>query len=982
MLKQLFFISLLASPAWSQALPHSETESFDYGWKFARFGSMPDGSFTPEPGANSGPLFASSSEGSNTAALAMDQDKSTRWCAASAADGQWLAIDFGQPVPVSKAHILWEKEANHLYKIEGSADGKKWLPLIDKTQGENLSSEDTATLKGRPRFLKITVKGTGGSNWASIRELSFTNSQGKTLLPLPSKENASTRPEAPGFSDKNWRSINLPHDWGVEGPFRMDLPNETGKLPWAGIGWYRKSFSVPTDAKDQRYYLDFDGVMSRPEVYVNGKLAGKWGYGYNSFRIDISPLLKAGEQNTVAVRVNNPENSSRWYPGGGIYRHVWLTKTNPIHIAHWGIGVSTPKITPEEATLEVKTKIDNTSSKEANLTVEYRLKGSDTLLGEGKLSVSSGNDNTNVALLKLPKPILWETTKPHLYTLVTTVLEGGKVVDKQETTFGVRTAEWKKDGFYLNGKRIQLQGVCQHHDLGPLGGASHEKGYERQIKILKEMGVNAIRGSHNPTSPEVLDLCDKHGILFIDELFDTWSSAKKGNDYSQLFKEWHEKDAMALIHRDKNHPSVIAWSLGNEIGDQGNAKGIEDAKKLITIFKREDPTRQTTIGCDNPYAWKNGFGELFDAYGFNYKPHLYKEFAQTYPERPYYGSETSSCVSTRGEYFFPVEWEKNKGFFNFQVSSYDLYAPGWAYRPDVEFKGQTENPGSAGEFVWTGFDYLGEPTPYNQDQSVASNFHNEEERAKAMEQLKKWGNKAPSRSSYFGIVDLCGFPKDRFYLYQSQWRPELPMAHILPHWNWPERVGQVTPVHVYSAGDKAELFLNGKSQGTREKGSDEQNGFRFVWNDVKYEPGTLKVVVTKGGKPWAESTKSTTGAVSQLKITPEKTTLLGDGRDLAYVTLSVHDSKGALVPTAKQPVKLAISGPGEIVGVCNGNPVDHSSFQKPEVSIFNGLAQVIIRTKRGESGTIKLLAKSPKVKDVGVTLEVTPATEKDLKLNR
>lgn len=981
MFKYILFPFLFFSPLGATSLPSSQTKTFDYDWKFARFGSMPDGSTLPEPGSSSSALTASSTEGDNTAKLAMDNDKSTRWCASNANSGNWITTDFGKSVAIKKLSILWEKKAQHLFTVEGSSDNKKWNIIADnKSQEPHDSTQDSVSLDGKYRFIRLTVMGTGGTNWASVRELTFTDDTGKPIVPLVPKT-ATKLPQAPEFSDKTWRSVNLPHDWGIEGPFRMDLPNETGKLPWAGIGWYRKSFNVAKEEKGQCYYLDFDGVMSRPKVYVNGELAGQWAYGYSSFRVDITPFLKWGDKNTIAVRVDNPANSSRWYPGGGIYRHVWLTKTNPAHIAHWGIAISTPEINKNQATVNISTTLDNTSDTPLELVLEHRLSKDGQTLASEVVTIPAGDSRTAKSSFTLPNPNLWNTETPHLYTLYTTVLDKGVPLDAQENTFGIRHIEWKADGFYLNKKRTQLKGVCQHHDLGPLGGASYAQGYERQIKILKSMGVNAIRASHNPPSPEMLEACDKNGILVINELFDTWSSAKKGNDYSQFFQEWHERDLINLVKRDRNHPSVIIWSAGNEIGDQGE-QGRADGKTLVTLFKREDPTRSVTVGCDNPHSWENGWADVFDVYGFNYKPHLYKKFAEKFPERSFMGSETASCVSTRGEYFFPVSWEKNKGFFNFQVSSYDLYAPGWAYRPDVEFAAQEGEPKTAGEFVWTGFDYLGEPTPYNQDSSVASNFHNPEERAKAMEQLKKWGDKAPSRSSYFGIMDLCGFPKDRYYIYQAQWKPELRMAHILPHWNWPERKDEVTPVHVYSSGDSAELFLNGKSQGIRKKGSDEQNGYRFVWNDVVYAPGTLKVVVQKEGKPWATATKSTTGKTTQFSVTPEKTTILGDGRDLAYITITMLDSKGKMVPTDMSPLSFALQGPAEIIGVCNGNPLDHSSFQAPEINAFNGMAQLIIRSKRGESGPVKILVKSPQLKSIITTITVTPATPHQISTNR
>ena len=407
---------------------------------------------------------------------------------------------------------------------------------------------------------------------------------------------------------------------------------------------------------------------------------------------------------------------------------------------------------------------------------------------------------------------------PVLYTVRTTVKQNGNTVDIYETLFGIRTAVFDKDnGFLLNGQRVPLNGVCMHHDLGPLGGAVHRRAVERQVEILKEMGCNAIRTSHNPPAPEVLEACDRLGVLVIVEAFDCWKHHKMKNDYSTVYDEWHEKDIVSLVRRDRNHPCVIMWSSGNEIPEQGGEEGVKRSEYLVGLFHREDPTRPVTAGCSYGGAAWNGFGDTLDVYGFNYKPHMYKEYKERRPDKPFYSSESSSCVSSRGEYFFPVSEKMNGGFFNYQVSSYDLYAPGWAGPPAQEFKGQDENPAVAGEFVWTGFDYIGEPTPYNHDSTSLLNFHTEAEKAAYQKKLDEMGPKNPSRSSYFGILDLCGFKKDRFYLYQSRWLPGKPMAHILPHWNWPERVGEITPVHVYTSGDEGELFLNGKSLGRKKK---------------------------------------------------------------------------------------------------------------------------------------------------------------------
>lgn len=522
-------------------LDATKTESLDWNWKFARFGKMPDGSTLPEPGKALGFATATSEEAGNPADNAVDGDKSTRWCADGGKSGEKLTVDMGRPVDVKNINILWEKQNNHLFKLESSSDGKRWTTIEDKTSGQNNSKDDTVENKsGKARYFRVTATGNNQSNWASIREITFTDAKGETIRPQAPNGGKADTPSSPGFNDKNWRSLNLPHDWGIEGPYRMDLPNETGKLPWVGIGWYRKTLEIPADAKGNQFYLDFDGVMSRPKIYVNGELAGEWKYGYGSFRVDITPFLKFGQKNSIAVRVDNPPNSSRWYPGGGIHRHVWLTESNPVHIEHWGVFVKTPEITKSAAKVEVDTTVKNTTEQPVTPTVtEEILDGnkvvaSVTTKGE---AIPAGEKGKVTSTLTLKNPTLWTLKAPHLYKMKTIVKVGDKIIDQKFTNFGVRTIEWKPTGFYLNGERVQLNGVCQHHDLGPLGGAAHTRGYERQIEILKEMGVNSIRTSHNPPAPEVLDLCDKMGILVIDELFDMWHSAKKGQDYHNYFDE-------------------------------------------------------------------------------------------------------------------------------------------------------------------------------------------------------------------------------------------------------------------------------------------------------------------------------------------------------------------------------------------------------------------------------------------------------------
>jgi len=764
--------------------------------------------------------------------------------------------------------------------------------------------------------------------------------------------------EAASLDDAGWRKLNLSHDWAVEGPFRADLPNRTGKLPYEGIGWYRKTFDVPASDEGKKLFIDIDGAMSRAKVYINGQYAGEWPYGYASFRIELTDHIKFGARNVVAVRLNNPGESSRWYPGGGIYRNVRLVKTGPVHVAHWGVSITTPGVWKKWADVQVETELVGATGKTV-VKHEVRELGSDKVVARGEgASCKIG--------MKSPKR--WDITSPNLYVLKTTVTEGGKVVDVVENNFGIRTIEFKADrGFVLNGRVVRMNGVCMHHDLGPLGSAFNTRAAERQIEILKEMGCNAIRTAHNPPAPEYVDLCDRHGILLQVESFDCWKTGKTPGDYASLFPEWHKKDLEAMIRRDRNHPSVVMWSTGNEVREQHQVKDHPVSQMLTDIAHQLDPTRPTTVGCNNPKSGRNGFQKTIDAFGYNYKPHLYGEFRKTNPNQPLYGSETASTVSSRGEYFFPVSEDKSKGCGGyFQVSSYDFSAPPWANRPDIEFEAQDRYPAVFGEFVWTGFDYIGEPTPYNKDKTNLLNYSDPKERERVKKELERLGNRIPPRSSYFGILDLCGFRKDRFYIYQARWRPELPMAHILPHWNWPERVGKVTPVHVYTSGDEVELFLNGKSLGRKKKGEYE---YRLRWDDVVYQPGELKAVAYKDGQSWAEDVMRTTGEAAKIDLSVDRSVIAADGKDLSFVTVQISDSEGLLVPRSHNEVEFAIDGPAEILAVGSGNPTSHESFQASKRKAFNGLCLAIVRSRKGESGTIRLTATSKGLKQDVIELK-------------
>lgn len=780
----------------------------------------------------------------------------------------------------------------------------------------------------------------------------------------------------PGFDDSSWRKLDLPHDFGIEGPFEQALPGETGKLPWFGVAWYRKQFDLPADDAGRQIYFDVDGAMAYATVWCNGHCVGGWPYGYASWRVDLTPFVKFGGANTLAIRLDNPKDSSRWYPGGGIYRNVWLVKTSPVHVSHWGTHLTTPQVSKDAATISLQTSMDNNSAAAAEVKATTAIFELNADGAKAKKSIAEiSTDGINVAAgatadvtqtIIVPKPKLWDVGHPNRYAAVTTISQGDKVLDVYETPFGIRTIQFTSDnGFLLNGKRVPINGVCDHADLGALGSAINVRALQRQLEILRGMGCNAIRTSHNPPAPELLELCDKMGFVVMDEAFDCWVLHKKKNDYANIFPDWHEADVRAYVRRDRNHPCVILWSIGNEIAEQARARYFPIAEELAADVKREDATRPITAACNHTEAGYNGFQHIVEVFGYNYKPFEYGRFRAANPNIPLFGSETASCISSRGEYFFPVSDDKSKGLSDFQMSSYDLYAPRWATTPDAEFAGQDKNPFVAGEFVWTGFDYLGEPTPYNSDLSNLNNFSDPAEKARAEKELTELGKiPTPSRSSYFGIVDLAGFPKDRYYLYQAHWRPDFPMVHILPHWNWPGREGEITPVHVYTSGDEAELFLNGKSLGRKKKGEFE---YRIRWDDVKYEPGELKAVAYKNGKKWATGEVRTTGPAAELLIKADRAKIAADGKDLSYVTVTVADKDGLLVPRSKNHIKFDIAG-GEIVAVDNGDATSFEPFQAKERNAYNGLALVIVRAR--QPGNVTLTAHSDGLKDATVRISV------------
>lgn len=821
-----------------------------------------------------------------------------------------------------------------------------------------LTACNPVDFKKSANFEKITRAGSDSQelfddNWLFAR---YGLQADGTIVPEPQGL------ESTALDDASWRKLNLPHDWAIEGPFRIELKGETGKLPYQGIGWYRKHFSIPAEDEGKQFYIDFDGAMAYAQIWLNGNYVGTWPYGYNSFRMDLTPFIQPGKENLIAVKLDTEKWESRWYPGAGIYRHVWLVKSDAVHVAHWGTYITTPEITEKTALVKMEVTLENNRKEPVEAILQTHIFELDSNNQPGirvasfaKTKVTIETENRVVVLTQcnVKNPRIWDIDSPNRYIAQTIVKVGGEIVDTYNTVFGIRTIQFTaRNGFLLNGRRVEIQGTCNHHDLGALGAAFNTSALRRQLNILKEMGCNSLRTSHNPPAPELLELADEMGFLVWDEAFDTWQRGKREWDYNKLYDEWHEKDLMAMVHRDRNHPSVFIWSIGNEVMNQ---RDVEMTKHLADIVRREDPTRPVSNGYNDPDGGREvGAVVALDIMGVNYFFGRQPEWDADprYANKPTLGSETSSCVSSRGEYFF------NTHYKNWQISSYDAAFPGWGCSPDEQFRTNAKLPHLLGEYVWTGFDYLGEPTPYNSDETNLLNFRNDPgkkaELEKKLDEIRK--NNPPSRSSYFGIIDLAGFPKDRFYLYQSHWRPDFPMAHILPHWNWPERIDSITPVHVYTSGDEAELFLNGKSMGRKAKvyGQD----FRLVWDQIIYQPGELKVVAYKNGKEWATDVVKTTGVAGKLNTVSDRNEIAADGVDLAFMTVKVQDNDGLTVPRSHPLIRFEIEGPGEIVATDNGDQTSFVPFQSREREAFNGMALVIVKAKKGASGSFKVKAVS------------------------
>lgn len=771
------------------------------------------------------------------------------------------------------------------------------------------------------------------------------------------------------FDDSKWRKLNLPHDWAIEGPFDKKYNARAGGLPFHGTGWYRKSFKVPATAKNKVVRVEFEGAMYDAHVWVNGQLVGNRPYGYIGFEFDISKYLKYGDvENVIAVRLRPQDFSSRWYPGAGLYRSVWLKIDEQVHVGQWGSYVTTPTVTEKLAVIQNETTVVNKSNQAVKVNVKHEYfdpKGKSVATVEEDISIEANTSAISALYAKVKNPIRWDIYQPNLYNTVTTVTQNKKVVDVYETKIGLRSIAYTTDGFFLNGKKVRFNGVCLHHDNGALGSAVYKRADERKLQIMIDMGVNAIRTSHNPPSREFLELCDELGLVVLDEAFDVWKMEKVENGYNVYFDEWAERDLKDMIKRDRNHPSVIMWSIGNEIIEQKDRKnGWKVAKQLNDYCKEIDPTRPTSAGFNHYSApYDNNMAQQVDIAGANYKPSKYKELSSNYPELPLYGSETSSCTSSRGIYHLPIE--KYKTHESLHVTSYDIVGPPWAYPPDIEFHFQELNPRVMGEFIWTGFDYLGEPTPYGGKDNSTNGY---------------WNGDWPSHASYFGAVDMCGFPKDRFYLYQSQWSTK-PMIHLLPHWNWKGMEGKTIPVYCYTNLDEAELFVNGKSMGKKVKGKDLteikvgflryepktfKSKYRLSW-DVPYQAGNIKVVGYKNGKVVKEEQIFTAGKPAKVSVSVDRKEIAADGSDLAYVTVRIEDKNGNLCPNADNLVNFSVKGAGELLAVDNGNQISLESFQANHRKAFSGMCLAVIKSSK-KAGTIKLTAKSKSLRSASVRI--------------
>jgi beta-galactosidase len=766
--------------------------------------------------------------------------------------------------------------------------------------------------------------------------------------------------ELPDFDDSAWEKIRLPHDWAIAEPFDALGDPNTGKLPWKGEGWYRKTFSLDEAFRDRRVYFIFDGIMAFPKVYINGQLAGSWDYGYNSFYLDVTDLVKAGASNVMAIYVDTRQHDSRWYPGAGIYRKIQMLVVDPVHVGIWDTFVSTPEVNDTWADVRVQSNVLNTSNRDERVLVEYRIiSPQGKVISSDTLSkiIPAGAQAVFEKWFTLTRPQRWDIDNPARYRVKTIVGKPGKIWDVTETPFGIRTFKFTaNDGFYLNERKVALKGVNLHHDHGPLGAKFYRRAMERQLEIMKEMGCNAVRNSHNVAAPEFLELCDSMGLLVFNEAYDKWDR-KAGILPGADFYETGERNIRNFVKRDRNHPSVILWSVGNEMRDvQNNSDdGLLKLQAMLDYVRRFDPTRPLTIANDIMPGVKWRHFDYYDVHSWNYG-RRYLPAREAEPNKAVIISESASTVSSRGFYEFPFPEKKTDFTTSLQISSYDVHAPWWAEIPDDDFAWQERDRYVCGEFVWTGFDYLGEPTPYD-------NF---------LVEQGKITREQTAKSSFFGIVDLVGIPKDRFYLYKSYWKPEENTVHLLPHWNWSGKEGRDIPVVVYTNGDCAELFLNGESMGKRCKEPKAENTmkrYRLIWDAVPYRPGELKAVAYKEGVAIGEAVVKTAGKPARLRLTADRMNLVADGEDLTYITVEALDAEGNLCPLADHQVSFSVVGPAYIEGVGNGDPHSLEPFQSNRRKLFHGKAVLVIRTDETKAGKIEITASSPELGYYGIFLE-------------
>jgi beta-galactosidase len=763
-----------------------------------------------------------------------------------------------------------------------------------------------------------------------------------------------------------WRTLDVPHDWSIEGKFDEKSPGGYGGGSLnGGLGWYKKTFKVAAEDSTKITSITFDGVYKNSEVWVNGHYLGKRPNGYIGFQYDMSPYLNYGDKNNeIIVKVDNSKQpNSRWYSGSGIFRNVWIETTDKLHVGKWGTYITTPKVTAEKASVSIETTIKNQykEGKKATVTTTIFKEDKKVTSVTQDITINASENQTLNQSAEVENPILWSDENPELYTAVTEISLDNKIIDQYKTTFGIRDFKFDLNkGFILNGKQVKIKGVCMHHDLGPLGSAINTRAIERQLEILKEMGVNGIRTSHNPPAPELLELCDKMGFIVMDEAFDMWKQTKTKYDYGNDWDKWHKQDLIDQLLRDRNHASIFMWSIGNEIPEQWSEKGVEIAKELAAITRQYDKTRPLTAGMNppvnmnidavtlqfekkdvsiNPLA---GSGVL-DLIGYNYAHQTFEHHLKNFPNTPFIATETTSGLQTRGYYDavsdtikkWPVRWDLKftEGNPGNTVSAYDQVQTPWGSTHEATWKIIKKHDFLAGMYVWTGFDYIGEPTPY------------------------EW----PSVSSYFGIVDLAGFPKDVYYMYQSEWTDKT-VLHIFPHWNW--KAGQTVDVWAYyNKADEVELFVNGKSVGKRSKKGDD---LHVMWR-IPFEAGTLKAVSRKDGKVVLEKEIKTAGNPSQLKLTADRSTIKADKNDLSFITVDILDDKGTIAPNANNEINFSLKGNGKIVGVCSGDPVSHESYKGNKHTALAGKCLVIVQSG-DQSGRLELTAKANGLKQSTIVI--------------